>query len=247
MSLLEAQVAIIKRTLGDVPSVELETSGLPPAPKNAHAGLILRPDMNAELGAPEMTSALLPLYSGTNACRRDCTMLVGKTLDEVRGQSVDFAHVVILHGEGIDAEKFYQFTQRYQRFLDQPGAMAKAAGSRIWIRCAPVGGNSLSIEQIAATFASRVHESFPEAVGVESWFVVDDHQLVQKLADEADALLTMLHDLRHEVWRTRGFDYKSCQLAGHCGSCSDKKTCQSIRKMEAQVRIHRREQAMEER
>ena len=55
----------------------------------------------------------------------------------------------------------------------------------------------------------------------------------------------VLREVKTGVWKERGFDYESCELSGHCGSCSDKKTCASIRKIQAKVNLVRRNKQKE--
>ena len=240
MSVFEANIQTLEQLLHSASPAPINTQRFVAAPKNAHAGLVLKSDMCAEFGAPQAMSARISLYGNAVSERRDNAWLIGRPFVACRGQSVDFAHVVILRGEKIDAETFYQFNQRYQRLLDQPGVMVKAMADKVWLRCADTDAQPINFERIAATFNARVHEAFPAITSVSSWYVSAETGLVAKLARHAQEIVQTIDALRNDVWKSRGFDYRSCQLTGHCGSCSDKKLCQSIRKIEAQVRLNRR-------
>lgn len=241
MSLLQAQVEVTKQTLSAHTALKLSVEGVMPSPKTQRAGLILMSDTDLELGSPQTHSAQLSLYDNDAPSPDDQVFVIGKNVDALRGQSVSFAHVTFLHGIDINAETFYQFCQRYQRLLDQPGVMAKATAGKVWLRCAHSENNPICFEQIAATFIARTHEAFPAVKTIDTWFITDPEDLIQALETQAADLQSVLRSLKEGVWKDRGFDYKSCQLTGHCGNCSDKKTCQSIRKIESQVRLKRRQ------
>ena len=241
MSLLEAQVDRVRSLLTAAPSVELSLEGQATFPKTQHAGLILKADMAVELGAPDKAAASLSLYSNDSA--PDSVHLIGQPLAALTGQSVSLAEIVILHGETIDAETFYQFSLRRQRLSDFPGWMVKSTGGKVWVRTAAVDGMAPTFEAAAATFIARIHNAFPQVSGVELWYVTEHDALVSRLFDENRSLSEAAQSLKEGVWKARGFDYKSCQLSGHCGGCADKKTCASVRGMEARVKVHRRQQA----
>lgn len=241
MSLLEVEVSRIRALLDKEAARHLTIGGESVFSKTQHAGLILKTDMVTELGAPEQASAGISLYTNDDAS--DAVHLIGQPLSDLTRQSVSFAEVVILHGEAIDAETFYQFTLRRQRLSDFPGWMVKSTGGKVWVRTAAVDGTSPSFEAAAATFINRIHEAFPQVTGVELWYVAEHDDLVRRLFDESRALSEAAQSLKEGVWKARGFDYKSCQLSGHCGGCADKKTCASVRGMEARVKVHRRQQS----
>ena len=241
MSLLEVEVNRVRTLLTARPSAALDWKGLPTFPKTLHAGLILKSDMAAELGAPELSSAGLSLYS--NDTVSDSVRLIGHPLEELAGQSASFAEIVILHGETVDTETFYQFGIRRQRLSDFPGWMVKSTGGKVWVRTASIDGEVPSFEAAAATFIARVHDAFSQVIGVELWYVTEHDELIAQLFEESRTLSEATQSLKEGVWKARGFDYKSCQLSGHCGGCADKKTCASVRGMEARVKVHRRQQS----
>ena len=80
---------------------------------------------------------------------------------------------------------------------------------------------------------------------VELYFVIDDASLACELKSMAEDTNKVLREVKTGVWKERGFDYESCELSGHCGSCSDKKTCASIRKIQAKVNLVRRNKQKE--
>lgn len=241
MSLLEADVGVVRRLLNEQHPTSLDLSGERPAPKTAHAGLILKTETYAELGSPETSSAQLVLYS--NEAGEDAARLIGPDLSRLSQNAASFAEVVILKGPSVDAETYYQFTQRHQRLFDAPGWMVKAAGGRLWVR-AGRRDPAPTFEAAAATLIARTHEAFPQVQGVEVWFITKNDPLVARLFERAQTLQTAARQIKENIWKARGFDYRSCQLAGHCGSCSDKKTCASVRQMQARVRIKRRTEAV---
>lgn len=241
MSLLQAQVGRVRDVLAGFEARSLPLEGLTGFDKTLHAGLILKQDMTAELGAPETGSAQLALYSSETG--GDCVRLIGKGLDGLKGMSVAFAVVAILKGEQLDQETYYRFVQRHQRLMDQPGWMVKMTGGKIWVRCAPAGGTQPSLELVARTFVDRIHQAFETVQGVELWFVTGNDGLVARLAQEAQDLAGAVRSIKEGVWKERGFDYDSCQLTGHCGQCADKKTCAGVHKIEARVKMNRRRAA----
>ena len=241
MSLLEVEVNRVRTLLTSPPSAALDWKDLKTFPKTQHAGLILKSDMAVELGAPERPSAGLSLYSNDNAS--DSVHLIGRPLEALTGQSVSFAEIVILHGETVDAETFDQFGIRRQRLSDFPGWMVKSTGGKVWVRTAAIDGEMPSFDAAAATFIARVHDAFSQVTGVELWYVTECDELIAQLFEESRTLSEATQSLKEGVWKARGFDYKSCQLSGHCGGCADKKTCASVRGMEARVKIHRRQQS----
>ncbi len=244
MSLFERETEALETLFSGIPSTALSLDGIAPAPAGKGAGLILQNAVYAELGTPETTeSAQIALYS--NVVGPDSVKLIGPALETLRGKAVSFAQVIVLRGEKIDVEAYYRFLQRQQRLLDHPGWMVKSAKGRIWIRTATVDGAAPDFAQAAATYIARIKTAFPEVEGVEIFFITENEDLVGRLAERAAKQIEEARAIKEGVWKERGFDYKSCQLAGHCGGCADKKTCATVRKIEARVRIHRREEAQQ--
>ncbi len=238
MSLFEALVEQVRATLKDRGRPLAAPAGELPSPR-ASSGLILKADAASELGSPEVDSALTLLYSNADTDKADLAELIGKPLDEVSG-SVPFAMAVIVSGKDLDAETFYRLTLRLPRLADHPGWMVKADKSRVWVRIAKNAAPD-ALEVAAATLISRIHAAFPQIERVELYFVVDDGKLVELLSPLAEESQKTLREVKTGVWKDRGFDYESCALSGHCGSCADKKTCASVRKIQARVNVVRRE------
>ena len=86
MSLLEVEVNRVQTLLTARHSAALDWKGLPTFPKTQHAGLILKSDMAAELGAPEQSSAGLSLYSNDTAS--DSVRLIGRPLEELSAEAL---------------------------------------------------------------------------------------------------------------------------------------------------------------
>ena len=242
MSLFEAQVKSLRTLLEahEIQPIARAASPLPDA--RAQAGLILQHEALCELGSTQNRSALSLVY--TNATGGDAARLIG-TWPIASGQTTaDFGLVVILGGERLDAETFYRFTLRFPRLADHPGWMVKTDKTKIWIR---VGGRDDGnvLEIAAASLIERIHAAFEAVESVELFFVVNESALIESLQPLAEQCQKQLRALKTGVWQQRGFDYESCELAGHCGSCSDKKTCASVRKIQAKVHLVRKEQAKE--
>lgn len=238
MSLFEALVEKVRTTLDGRGRTLSTPAGELPSPR-ASSGLILKADAASELGSPEVASALTLLYSNADTDKADLAELIGKPLDEVSG-SVPFAMAVIVSGKDLDAETFYRLTLRLPRLADHPGWMVKADKSRVWVRVAKTAATD-ALEVTAATLISRIHAAFQQIERVELYFVIDDGMLVEQLAPLAEESQKTLREVKTGVWKDRGFDYESCALSGHCGSCADKKTCASVRKIQARVNVVRRE------
>lgn len=238
MSLFEALVEQVRATLKDRGRPLAAPAGELPSPR-ASSGLILKADAASELGSPGVDSALTLLYSNADTDKADLAQLIGKPLDEVSG-SVPFAMAVIVSGKDLDAETFYRLTLRLPRLADHPGWMVKADKSRVWVRIAKNAAPD-ALEVAAATLISRIHAAFPQIERVELYLVVDDGKLVELLSPLAEESQKTLREVKTGVWKDRGFDYESCALSGHCGSCADKKTCASVRKIQARVNVVRRE------
>ena len=242
MSVLENLVAEIPAILADESPQELSVAGLPSVPVNRGAGLILENESGATLGGESVASARVLLYSNVPMPQGDRVRLIGEMPAE--GGTACFAEVAVLHGEKLDAEVFYQFGVRHQRLLDQPGVMVRNDKEHIMMRLAKESA-AAGLAPVAATFLARVHEVYPAVEGVDLLFVVGRPDLVEKFAEMNRGSLQTVTALKEGVWKERGFDYKSCQLAGHCGSCGDKKTCASVRQMEAKVKLKRRREAQQ--
>jgi len=242
MSLLEAEVSEIRSVLAKIPFRDLPYEPKVAAPALRNAGLILKESTAVELGSPEeRPSCRILLY--TNTALPDSIQVLGEAPTELIGKSVSLAQVVILSGKDLPAEVYYQFCQRHQRLLDQPGFMVKTMESRLWIRMAEADGGMPDMKTIGSTLIARTHEAFPQVEGVSVYFILNRDPLVMSLSEFAGKLYASAQGIKEDVWKARGFDWKSCQLAGHCGSCSDKKTCASVRKIEQKVRIKRRNEA----
>lgn len=240
MSLFEAQTAQLRKRLSGVsPLIALGWRSLAdrlPEPQ-ARAGLILQTESFCELAAPGAASALALAYSNEPA--HEGAWRIGTDLRELKGTNVDFGLIVVLSGKELDAQSFYQFTLRFPRLADHPGWMVKTDKTNIWIR---IGGNETNaLELAAASLIDRIHKAFETVESVELYFVLNDKTLIDLIKPVAEDCQKALRELKTGVWQERGFDYESCQLAGHCGSCSDKKTCASVRKIQAKVKLVRKE------
>lgn len=237
MSLFEAQVETIRSLVRLHAGTHLAKTQRELPARGVHAGLILQNETLCELGGSSRSSALTLVY--TNASGKDCAFKVGNAPNKLDNTHADFALAVILGGEKLDAETFYQFTLRFPRLADHPGWMVKVDKSKIWVR---VGRTNTvdALELAAASLISRIHSAFETVDSVELYFVIDDKPLVEQLLPIAETCQKLMRDLKTGVWQTRGFDYESCQLTGHCGSCSDKKTCASVRKIQAKVNFIRK-------
>ena len=239
MSTLENLVLELPEVLPAEKAEKVSTEGLAPAPKSRFAGLILESEAAANLGNPEVPTARYLLYSNTPMPQGDMVRLIGPRLEELGREVVPFAEVAVPHGEKVTAEIYYQFIQRHQRLLDQPGFMVKTMKDRIMVRVSPEAREK-GFGQASATFLARVHEAFPEVEGIDLWWVTGNEDTVKRLGELADKAADTVTAIKSGVWKDRGFDYKSCQLAGHCGQCADKKMCSSVRQIEAKVRMKRR-------
>ncbi len=237
MSLFEAQVGALRQTLSAYKSIPVAPAKEELPFTNARAGLILQNDTFCELGGPQRSSALTLVY--TNGTASEGARRIGSIVPELKGCSTDFALVVMVAGEKLDAETFYQFTLRFPKLADHPNWMVKVDKSKIWVR---VGENNVdtALEVAATSLIDRIHKTFDLIESVELYIVLDEKTLVESLSKTADQCQKLMRDIKTNVWQDRGFDYESCELAGHCGSCSDKKTCASVRKIQAKVNLVRK-------
>lgn len=243
MSTLEKEVEELQKALEGLRAASLSVAGFEPAPRNGRAGLILEGEARANLGSDRVPGARYLLYSNEPLPGGDRVRLIGPALAQLPREPVAFAQAAVLRGPEVTSEVFYQFVQRHQRLLDQPGFMVKTAKDRLMARVTPQAAEK-GLEAVSATFLARIHEAFPQVQAVDLVWVTGDEALVRRLEAAAEAASELITSIKAGVWKERGFDYKSCQLAGHCGSCADKKTCASIRQMEARVKLkHRREEA----
>ncbi len=245
MSTLEREVQNLKEMLAGEDSSRLFWQSQPKDAANARAGLILESEAKAALGSPELPTARFLLYSSEELPGGDQVSLIGEDLEALPAEPVPFAEAVILHGPRVTSEIYYQFIQRHQRLLDQPGFMLKTSKNRLMARVSEEGMEK-GFAGISSTFIARIHEAFPEVQAAEIFWITCRPELAGKLAAQADASDETITALKAGVWEARGFDYKSCQLAGHCGECGDKKTCASVRQMEAKVKMKRRREAASE-
>lgn len=241
MSTLENAVLELEALFPGEGARELGAGNLPPALAQKSAGLILESETALSMGGPGVPSARLLLYSSAPMPQGDRIVLAGSDLSELRG-TVPFAEAAVLHGKNVTAEVFYRFVQRHKRLLDQPGFMVKTMKDEIWCR-ADAQAKQAGLAEISRRFLARVHEAFPEVEAIDLRWVTGHPEAVGQLADAARRCEETVTAIKAGVWKDRGFDYKSCQLAGHCGDCGDKKTCASVRQMEAKVRMKRRREA----
>ena len=242
MSTLENQVQALAALLEGEPFQALSIEDGSGLPLSGSAGLILESETAATLGGPGLPSARLLLYSSAPANGpADAVRLLGDDLDSLSGPA-PFAQAVVLHGPRITSEVFYQFLPRHKRLLDQPGFMVKSMKSDIWCRADKPRAQA-GLASVSRGFLSRVHAAFPEVDSIELWWITGHRDLVARLADLSSRTEDALTAIKSGVWKDRGFDYKSCQLAGHCGECGDKKTCASVRQMEAKIKLKRRREA----
>lgn len=212
--------------------------------KGKQSGLILLKDTVTELGNPDTVSAGMLLY--TNREGTDGVHRVGPDVTALKGQSVPFAMMAVLHGKGLSAETYYQAVTRFQRLADFPGWQVRLAKGRIWVRAASVEGRVPDFSYAATVLTRRLKADFPTVEAVDVWFVTQSTETVKSLFSLVEKAQTSAAGIKEQVWKERGFDWKSCQLSGHCGGCADKKTCASVRTMEARIRVNRRKYGIEE-
>ena len=152
-----------------------------PQPRE-RAGLILQSEAQCELGRPGGVSALSLLY--TNQKGRDGAFLIGKSLSQIASKSVDFALAVILCGEKLDAESFYQFTLRFPRLADHPNWMVKTDKTNIWVRVGREAAEN-ALELAASTLIERIHAAFESVQAVELYNLVPVSRVVEELPNRA--------------------------------------------------------------
>ena len=244
MGLLENFVDEAEKVLQALPAASppIFTGATPP--KGKQSGLILLKDTVAELGNPDSVSAGMLLY--TNRPGTDGVHRVGADVSELQGKSVPFAMMAVLHGQDLSAETYYQAVTRFQRLADFPGWQVRLAKGRIWVRVASVDGRVPDLSYAAAVLTQRLKTDFPTVESIDVWFVTEHEDAVKQLCALVERAQASATGIKAQVWKERGFDWKSCQLSGHCGGCADKKACASVRTMEARIRVNRRKYGIEE-
>ena len=242
MSVLENLVEEVTAKLGKEASRELSLEGMEAVAPGQGSGLILESEAALTLGGPQVPSARLLLYSNADHAPGDTVRLVGEL--PPAGGPVSFAEVVVLYGAELDAEKFYQFTLRHKRMLDQPGVMVQNEREHIWLRMTPEAVRG-GLEPVSATLISRIRKSFPQVQAVELWWIADRPDLVGGLGPQMLDASATLKGIVEGIWKDRGFDFKTCRVSSHCGNCADKKTCSSVRQIEAKVKMKRRREERE--
>ena len=242
MSVLESLVEEVTGLLSKETARELSLDGCDPVAPGQGSGLILESEAALTLGGPDVPSARLLLYSNDAHEAGDAVRLIGELPSA--GGPVSFAEVAVLYGPEVDAEKFYQFTLRHKRLLEQPGVMVRSEHEHIWMRFAPEAAEA-GLAPVSATLISRIRSAFPQVQAVELWWVADQPGLAEKLGTMMQEASATTRGIVEGIWKDRGFDFKTCRISSHCGSCADKKTCSSVRQIEAKVKMKRRREERE--
>lgn len=198
--------------------------------------IVLAEDTAVELGAPGKASQNAVLWTRDPEKVTDGRVtLIGPDLQDLAGESKDYAQVVMLTIEPeAEADLFKLESAQYLTRL-LPGVMARMVPGRLWLR---TSRDAVSTGLGFALIASAMRESLLKTggvSGVQMLFVTRDREAVEAFSGAA-AEAGILAGRHKKIMLGADGDYECEEL--NCESCDEKPVCDRIREV---VTIRRRE------
>jgi len=196
----------------------------------AHEGIILRSDTYLELGNPLAGSCAFVLWTENPSLMDDGKItLLGPDIPESAGESLPFAQVLIVGGEGL-TERDHESLVQHQYISDRvEGYMIKSAPDRVWSRVSKgAAEKGFDFETLGKALVGVVKSEEPRVQAMEILFVTASKEAVQGLANLAVQIRKISKDIVKENWKIRGYDI---ECAADCSSCGEKQVCDDIREV----------------
>ena len=214
-------------TCRETPDRIKKTLPLRVGPK-AHQGVILRSDTYLELGNPLAGSCAFVLWTDNPSLVGDGRIsLLGPDIPESAHESLPFAQVLIVGGDGL-TDRDHESLVQHQYVSDRiEGYMIKSAPDRVWSRVSKEAAEKgFDFEALGKALIAVVKSEEPRVEAMEIVFVTAGKEAVQGLANVAAQIRKISRDIVKENWKIRGYDI---ECASDCSSCGEKEVCDDIR------------------
>ncbi len=194
----------------------------------SNPGVILRSDTFAELGAPDLGSCGMTLWTSTVEQVHDGRItLVGPDISGEEPLRLPFAQVVLVGGRKLTADDHRSIVQS-QYVADQiEGFMVRSSSTNLWCRVSQDAvRKGFRLDTLGHALMLLVRGHVPEVEAVEVLFVTSSKEDVRRLVTIADDVRDVGKQMVEEYWKSKGYDL-DCDM--DCGSCADQEACDGIR------------------
>lgn len=196
-------------------------------------GVLLRSETFAELGSASTASATIVAGTSDVSLVHDRRVrLLGRDIAEISaGETVPFGVVLLGAGEEMTAEDYERLVECQYVSDWIEGYMVRSRPGTTWARVSSDAvARGFDFAFLGSALRRVVLERVPKVQAVDVLFVTSSSEDVVTLASLAVQFRDVAHDLHRGVWSKKGVDV-DCAFGGHCGACSDKETCDEVRKL----------------
>lgn len=232
------QMGHILETGKDYREIQLGTDRETSAPdepggKKRRPELVLKSEMQLELGGPGTDACGMVLYTSEKEVVRDgLVTVIGPDIQDAPQGRMAYGQIILLEGESLEKSMYYEIQKAINLSASIPGYMSKRNGMEVWDRIS-VGAvkNGLSFPQIAEILMDQIRAKLPAVTAVEVFFIAGETDAVKQMQAIGEKAETAWQKLKKQLWSSRGIDLEACSPGGHCGVCDDKETCDKIRRI----------------
>lgn len=143
--------------------------------------------------------------------------------------TIPFAQIILVAGRNLTDEDFFSLEQcqHIKDYID--GYLVRSSTGQVHSRVSyQLAEAGFTLPLLASALADMTRKACSAVSNVEVIFVTSSGELLKRLMPLRSAWIATSHDIRKARWMEKGIDI-DCPAGGHCGSCSDKDTCDRVR------------------
>lgn len=204
-----------------------------PGDKKRRPELVLKSEMQLELGGPETDACGMVLYtSDREKVRNGLVTVIGPDIQDAPQGRMAYGQVVLIEGKPLEKSMYYEIQKAINLSASIPGYMSKRNGMEVWDRISiKAVKRGLNFPQIAETLMDQIRTKLTEITAVEVFFIAGEADAVKQMQAIGEKAEAIWQQLKKQLWSSRGIDLEACSPGGHCGACDDKETCDKIRRI----------------
>lgn len=198
-------------------------------------GIILRSETFAEFGNASTASSGFTLTTNNVSFVQDNRVrLIGPDICELQqGSILPFGCVLMAAGQSFTASSAEHLAECQYVTDWVEGWMVRSRPGSVWGRVSREAvKHGFDFAFLGAALIWIVRKKLSHVEAVEVLFVTSSDDDVHALDAIGKRARSLTHDLNRENWMEKGIDI-DCPYGGHCGACSEKETCDEVRKVAA--------------
>lgn len=203
--------------------------------RKSGSSIVLKCDTFLELGNPAAGSCAITLYTDKPEILQDGRItLIGPDVKESATNVLPFGQIIMAGGEHLTEEDYHLLLQN-QNISDLIcGYMIRSTAENIWCRISQEAAqNGFCFKVLGTVMIRHIKSVLPKVESVEVIFVTSAREDIIELNKIGLPVREIARNIKEKIWKDKGIDIFECQPGAHCGSCTDKKVCDNIRKIGA--------------